>query len=263
MGRMTRARSSFNLRVSIVDGGSASGNIAVSGIKTTDELVHVDHFSTKASIASVVDDTANCSITSAGNIQSGTDTSSDLLRVFWNDLSPLVGSVQATSLGNYQFSIIDGTGASSNIAVANSQTDDRIIHVSHYTTKSAIESVVDDTSNCSFTSDGQFQSSTNTTADQLLVIWQSNSGAVKLSKSINNIGFAILSGSTAVNNIAVSGIVTTDSILHCGHYATATVIATMADITSEVDITSDGNIQLTTTNTSSNTLWLVWSDNSA
>lgn len=260
---MTRARSSFNLRVSIVDGDTGTTDIAVSGIKTTDELIHVDHFSTKASMASVVDDTANCSITSAGNIQSSTNTSSDLLRVWWNDLSPLVASVQATSLGNYQFSILTGTTASADIAVANSQTDDRIIHVSHYTTLVAIESVVDDTAQGSFTSDGQFQSSTNTSSNQLLVVWQSNSGAAILSKSINNIGIAILAGTTATTNIAVSGIVTSDSILHCAHYSTAAVIATMADITSEVDISSDGNIQLSTSNTTSDALWLAWSDNSA
>ena len=87
MSGMGTALSGFNLQISLVDGTTADTNIAISGIATEDEIVFVGHFSTKASIATLVDDTANCSITSAGNIQSGTDTSNDLLQVFWIDKS--------------------------------------------------------------------------------------------------------------------------------------------------------------------------------
>ena len=87
MSGMTKSKSAFNLKVSIVDGTTATTNIAITGIATTDELIFVGHYSTKASIATLVDDTANCSITSAGNIQSATNTSSDLLEVWWIDTS--------------------------------------------------------------------------------------------------------------------------------------------------------------------------------
>ncbi len=87
MSGMTKSKSAFNLKVDLVDGTTADTNIAITGITTDDELIFVGHFSTKASVATLVDDTANCSITSDGNIQSGTDTSSDLLQVFWVDNS--------------------------------------------------------------------------------------------------------------------------------------------------------------------------------
>lgn len=264
MGGMTRTKSSFSIRVSIVDGVSASNNIAISGIKTSDELVHVDHFTSKASIASVADDTANCSITSAGNIQSTTDTSSNLLRVFWLDNSPAPGSVQSKNAFNLQFSFVDGAMNDVDIAITGIQTDDTIVHISHFTTKVAIESLLDLTSEGVILTDGNIQlDSTDTSSDLLLVIWISNSGPLFTRTSGINFKIEILAGSTAVNDIAVSGIATSDSILHCSHISITGTIATMVDITSEVEITSAGNIQLSTTSTSGDTLWLVWVDNSA
>jgi hypothetical protein len=75
------------LQFSLVAGTTASTNIAITGITTSDELLFVLHLSTAASIATALDDTANCSITSAGNIQSATDTSNDQLLVIWNKLN--------------------------------------------------------------------------------------------------------------------------------------------------------------------------------
>ena len=84
---MAASLAGYNLQISLVDGTTADTNIAVTGIATEDEIIFVGHFTTKAAIATLVDDTANCSITSAGNIQSATDTSNDLLQVFWIDKS--------------------------------------------------------------------------------------------------------------------------------------------------------------------------------
>jgi hypothetical protein len=72
----------------------------------------------------------------------------------------------------------------------------------------------------------------------------------------------VLVGTTATTNIAVTGIVTTDKIVSCvrvNRDATAANID-VADITSEVSITSAGNIQLSTTNTTGDVLLLQWWD---
>jgi len=74
--------------VTVVAGANASTNIAVTGINVDDMLLSVllvrDPGATTT--ASVVDETANCSITSAGNIQctAATNTNAgDRLIVFW------------------------------------------------------------------------------------------------------------------------------------------------------------------------------------
>ncbi len=86
--------------------------------------------------------------------------------------------------------------------------------------------------------------------------------AMGQSKSDFNLQIDLLSGTTATTNIAVSGIATTDTIVACLHISTAATIGTIADILSEVSITSAGNIQLSSTNTTSDQLMLFWIDNS-
>ncbi len=75
---------SSDLQINLVDGAAADTNMAISGIKMTDRIIHVDHISTKAAIATMADLTSTVSITSDGNIQSTTDTSSDQLKVYWD-----------------------------------------------------------------------------------------------------------------------------------------------------------------------------------
>lgn len=82
------------------------------------------------------------------------------------------------------------------------------------------------------------------------------------SKSAFNLQVSVLAGTTATTNIAVTGIATSDKIVWCGHLSTAAAIATLADITSEVSVTSAGNIQLSSTDTSSDALLLFWIDTS-
>ena len=76
-----------------------------------------------------------------------------------------------------------------------------------------------------------------------------------------NLQIVLLAGAAADTNIAVTGIKTTDHIIFCGVLATAAAIATLADITSEVAILTDGNIQLSDTDTTNNQLWLWWHRN--
>lgn len=73
---------------------------------------------------------------------------------------------------------------------------------------------------------------------------------------------SLLSGAAADTNIAVTGIKTADQIIWCGHLTTAAAIATLADLTSEVVILTDGNIQLTDTDTTNDQLMVIWNKRS-
>lgn len=260
MSGMALARSSNAFKFELVDGDSASTNIAVANILTSDEIVFVGHFSTKADIASLVDDSANCSITSDGNIQSATDTSSDLLMTVWNDLTSGPSTRSATAL---RFEVLTGTTASNDIAVADAETEDEILFVGHFSTLASILTVVDDTANCSFTSSGNFQSSTITSNDMLFVIWNDLGGASSdATRSGYCLQVSVLAGAAATTNIAVSGSTAGDEVLFVGHGTAASALESIADLTSEGSFTSDGQFQMDSTSTSSDMLWLWWNKTS-
>lgn len=65
---------------------------------------------------------------------------------------------------------------------------------------------------------------------------------------------AVVAGTTAVTNIAVTGILTTGVLKSVLRVASGVP----TDVTSEASITSTGNIQLSTTNTTGNVLIVVW-----
>jgi hypothetical protein len=75
------------IKMNVLAGTTANTNIAVAGIATEDIIVGCLHFTTAASISTVADVTSTVSITSAGNIQTSDDYSSDALVLFWIDRS--------------------------------------------------------------------------------------------------------------------------------------------------------------------------------
>ena len=86
---------------------------------------------------------------------------------------------------------------------------------------------------------------------------------------LNNlvVKFTVVNGTTSATNIAISGIATTDKIVSVvkldftlaeGTHNTRTWEA--SDLTSEASVTSAGNIQLSTTNTSGEILLVLWLD---
>ena len=88
--------------------------------------------------------------------------------------------------------------------------------------------------------------------------------AEQLDGILNNLVLkvVVVAGTTAAANIAVSGIATTDKIVAVVRVdldATAANID-VDDLTSEASITSAGNIQLSTTNTTSDKLIVFWLD---
>jgi len=80
---ITKATNNCRIGHAIVAGAAADTDIAIAGIKTTDQIIGVGHFETAASIATLTDQTAASSITSDGNIQCTNDTASDTLMVLW------------------------------------------------------------------------------------------------------------------------------------------------------------------------------------
>lgn len=88
--------------------------------------------------------------------------------------------------------------------------------------------------------------------------------AEQLDGILNNLVLkvVVVAGTTAAANIAVSGIATTDKIVAVVRVdldATAANID-VDDLTSEASITSAGNIQLSTTNTTGDKLIVFWLD---
>ena len=72
----------------------------------------------------------------------------------------------------------------------------------------------------------------------------------------------LVNGTTAATNIAVSGIKTTDKLVTVIGLDPDNVTPAdqVQDFTSEASITSDGNIQLSTTNTTGFDLLVIWLD---
>ena len=83
-----------------------------------------------------------------------------------------------------------------------------------------------------------------------------------LIKEMRALKVSVVTGAAAVTNIAVTGIATEDTILAVVGVDgdNATLALTVIDVTGEASITSAGNIQCATTNTSTNRLIVFWYD---
>lgn len=71
-----------------------------------------------------------------------------------------------------------------------------------------------------------------------------------------NLKTTVVAGTTATTNIAVSGIATSDILRRVLMFAAGVP----SDVTAEASITTAGNIQLATTNSTGNTLVVEWND---
>lgn len=84
-----------------------------------------------------------------------------------------------------------------------------------------------------------------------------------LIKELQGLKITVVAGAAADTNIAISGIKTEDTLLAVLEIQPPTAASgdtIKGDRTSEASITSDGNIQLTTTDTTGNQLLVVWWD---
>lgn len=81
---------------------------------------------------------------------------------------------------------------------------------------------------------------------------------VHISKTYKNckIGHSLVAGAAAATDIAIVGIKTTDELIKVVEHDATSALPT--DRLSEASITSDGNIQLSTTSTATDTLDVMW-----
>lgn len=78
-------------------------------------------------------------------------------------------------------------------------------------------------------------------------------------KELQRFKTSVVNGTTAVTNIPVTGIKTTDTLQSVVMFAAGVPSA----VTAEASITSDGNVQLSTTNSTGNQLVICWWDRKA
>lgn len=75
-----------NLKFALAD-GAADGILTVTGIATADSLLFAGLFETKAAIATLLDDTANCTITGANQVTSTTVSTGDQYLIIYHDVA--------------------------------------------------------------------------------------------------------------------------------------------------------------------------------
>jgi len=258
------------LRCSLVTGHATQSTLA--GITTDDQIIFALHCTIDTNnITTFVDFTSSTSITEDGKIDWASDTALDGVWVWWWDVEPANTGTATPPLDvgytagyRYGFALVDGGAAAAELTCTGITTSSKLIHCLLMETKAAIATWTDDTANCSIPAAGKIASATATTNDQFFVVWldpeptgitdaESYSGPPRLKVDV-------VAGLDVETNIAVGGIETDDELL-CVLEGTATAsLETMADLTSETTITSDGNIQLATTDATSNTLIVIWHD---
>lgn len=155
------------LKSILVAGGNAAADLTATGLDVGDTLITVLHLTTAAQISSMVDVTHLCSVGGSAVLNCSIATNSDHLWVFYHDAN---GTAYVNP--SIKVSILDGTTATTDITVTGAVAADVVVFVGHITTKAAVASIADLTSEGSFTDDDDFQmGSTDTSNDQLFLIW--------------------------------------------------------------------------------------------
>lgn len=84
-------------------------------------------------------------------------------------------------------------------------------------------------------------------------------GLLGLLTELQGLTFTSVAGAGTATNIAVSGIATEDTLLAVIHFQTTTYTpSTILNLVAEATITSAGNIQLSSTNTTGGRLLVIW-----
>jgi len=262
MGGMTQAVPSALIRFAVVSGDTANTDIATADgagndIKLGDtiiaciELIQTNYTPT--------DRTSTTTITEDGIIQCSVDTSNDTLVVWWMAQVEAADQVASPKIMSV---LVDGTTASTNIAVTGIKTDDALISVlEHAVTTGA---VTDRTNNSSITSDGNIQCTDATDGDQLTVMWMSRTNVVANASVCVRFTLATM-GLSDESEITVTGIVSGDTVI-----AAFVLDETSALPEDEVsaDITEIGTDyividQVSPTATAGSDIWVLWLDRSA
>lgn len=165
----------LDLKVALVTGGAAAAHLALTGLAIDDKLIAVFHISTAAEISTIDDITHLCEVHAAAVITCSIDTANDQLWVFYHNAD----GATAVELSNLRFALVDGAAVDTDIVTADKAGNaiavaDSVIFCGHITTKAAVTTIADLTSECHATHlAGSIQmETTDTTNDQLFIIWQ-------------------------------------------------------------------------------------------
>lgn len=91
--------------------------------------------------------------------------------------------------------------------------------------------------------------------------WSAN-GLLPVLTELQGLKVTVVAGAAAVTDIALAGALTTDSLLSVLRLDRSASAATinLIDVTAEAAITSAGHLQLSTTDTTGDTLIVLWYD---
>lgn len=242
---MTKSVRGFCPKFAIVNGAGAATNIAVSGIATEDTLIFVHECA--ASSGAPTDRTAQCTITSAGNIQCSQATTSDKLAILYHD-----ASAQGYSAFAPKFALLSGAAADTNIAVTGIATEDTIVFCFEVDGTSGIWT--DRTAETNITSAGNIQlDTTATTGDKLVLCYHDASAA----------GYPAFNwqhgqGTVASNAATITGLAAGDTILFSLGLTATDFLA--EDNTATTEITGANAISLTATDDDEAIVWYIAQD---
>ena len=241
---MFKSFDALGLKSSIQAGAAANTDITVTGISTDDTIIAA--LELNATHYLPTDQTRRCTITDTNDVQCSKTTASDVVWILYHDAS--AQGIEAPCLKYVQ---VNGAAANTNMAITGIATEDTLLCVMALADTTA--AWTDDLAQCSITSAGNIQSSTNNSTATLLIIYHDASGQGNTSTCLR---FTQAAGAAALRNIRVPGITTDDELIAVQELAVTTGLPT--DRTAEASVSSNGNIQLSTTSTAGDQLIIIW-----
>jgi hypothetical protein len=233
-------------------------------ILTTDEILCCLEFDTESTIGTCKDVSALVDCERNGFIHMDTAPTSAAWRgmLFWAATDGL-GLNQIDNLC-LKVKLVTGGDAAAELTCSGIETADKLLGVFHISTAAQISTIDDITHLCSIPAAGKIACTFATTSDHLLVFYHDVNGSAGI--DVPNLRFALIDGTTVDTDIACAdvnsnAIAVADSVLWCGHITTKATVASIADLTSECHAThTAGSVQMETTDTSNDLLWVIWND---
>lgn len=264
------ARDLIDLQINVFRGQAEDIDIPILGknpvgaIKTTDEVIACLEFDTEGTIGTIKDVSAKVDCERNGYIHMDTAPTSTAWSglLFWNR----VGGHGENVIDNLclKVKLVTGGSAAAHLTLTGLATADKLLGVIHISTAASVTTIADITHLCEAHAADVITCSIDTTSDQLLVFYQDVDGAAGI--DIPNLRFALVDGGAndvdlTCADVSGNAVAVADGILWGGHITTKAAVATIADLTSECHAThTAGSIQMETTDTSNDLLWIIWND---
>jgi len=244
--RMKHAVDALCLKATLATGANANTDITVTGITTSDVIIGALHLTATHNIP--YDVTDRMTITDTNDVQCTDSTASGKVLVLWHDASG-----QGIASPCLKWAQTDGKAASTNMAISGIATDDTLLMVMALTDTTA--AWADDLAQCSITSSGNIQSTTDNSSKTLLVLYHDADGQ---GYGSTKLGFGIAMGAAATQHIFLDDITTSDALIAVQELAVTSGLPT--DRTAEASIYDNGTIHCSTTSTANDYLLCLWQD---